>query len=91
MAKYKIVTAHAYSSKYKTYVVGAYVHETLPDGLPGRDTFKVLFNYAIDEDRETARREAIARIYKDNARHPADMPVETLGRVSMDILQGCAF
>lgn len=91
MANFKIVTAYAYSTKFKTYTAGAYVLETMHDGLPGGDTFKVLFNYAIDDTRDAATREAIARIYRDNARHPQGMEVENRGRVSLELIKGGAF
>lgn len=58
MAHFEIITAHAYSAKSKQYIVGAYVKETLHDGLPGRDTFKVLFNYAIMQLTKTKRSHA---------------------------------
>jgi len=91
MAKFKIVTAYAYSAKFKTYTVGAYVLETLHDGLPGGDTFKVLFNYAMDDTRDAATQEVIDRIYSGNARHPQSMEVEDRGRVSLELIKGGAF
>lgn len=87
----KIITAHSYSPKDKLFCVGAYVLETHHAGLPISHTARVLFNYALDEDKETARSEAVARILKDNERHPADMAVEVGPRVSLERIQGMAF
>jgi hypothetical protein len=91
MAEFKIVTAYAYSPKFKTYTVGAYVLETLHDGLPCGHTFKALFNYAIDDTRDAATQEAVARIYRGNMRHPQGMEIENRGRVSLELVTGGAF
>ena len=91
MANFKIVTAYAYSAKFKSYTVGAYVLESNLAGLPAGDTFKVLATYTIDDDKDAALSEAIERIYKDNARHPVSMPIEARGRVSLERVQGFAF
>ena len=89
--KCKIVTAYAYSRKFGQYVFAGYVEESYCPGLPNRDTFKILANYTIDDCKETARQECLDRIYKDNLRHPANMPIEHKGRVSLERAQGYAF
>ena len=88
---FEIITAHSYSPKFRNYCVGAYVLETHCPGLPQSHRFKVLFNYTIDENKEQARKEAIARIMKNNARHPSDMKNTHVGRVSLECIQGAAF
>lgn len=91
MADFKIITAHAYSAKFKSYTVGAYVLESNLAGLPTSNTFKVLATYTIDDNKDDALAEAIERIYKDNERHPVSMPIEARGRVSLERVQGFAF
>lgn len=91
MPDFKIITAYAYSRKFRTYTVGAYVLETGHIGLPRNHTFKMLFNYAIDDTRDAATKEAIARIYHNNERHPEGMEIVDRGRFSLELIQGCAF
>lgn len=79
--------ATAYSRKFKSYTVAAYVKESELFGLPKGDTFKTLCTYAIDGCEMEARKEAIARIYKNNTRHPADMAIIDHGRKPQSIVE----
>lgn len=87
----QIITAYSYSSKFRQYIVAAYVRESNHPGLPRNHTFHVLANYAIDESKDTAMQEAIARIYDDNLRHPQNMPIINKGRMSREIVTGFHF
>lgn len=89
--KAEIHTAYSYSPKFRAYTVAAYVLESDHPGLPKSHTFKVLGNYAIDDTREAAEAEALARIREGNARHPADMPVIRHGRATHDRVTGYCF
>jgi len=89
--KAEIVTAYAYSAKSKAYIYAAYVLESHHAGLPNRDTFKVLCNYAIDDKKETARAESIARLYANNVRHPDKMPITDMGRLPFERVSAFAF
>ena len=88
---YQIIVASAYTPKDKVFLVGGYVEESGFPGLPRGTKYKTLFNYAIDEDKESAKAEMLARIYADNTRHPADMTVNDKGRVSIERLVGITF
>jgi len=89
--KTELITASAYSPKFKTYLFGAYVLERDHSGLPSRDTFKTLCTYTIDEEKTVARKEAIERVFKDNVRHDRGMIERHVGRVSLERLKAFAF
>ncbi len=89
--KTELITASAYSPKFKTHLFGAYVLESHHAGLPSANTFKTLATYTIDEDKAVARAEALERVFKDNKRHDANMPENHIGRVSLERLKAFAF
>ena len=82
----KIVTAYAYSAKSKTYIYAAYVLEWNYEGLPKHNTYKVLCNYAVDECKAQARKEALERVFDNNERHPDNTPIEDKGRMPFDLV-----
>ena len=86
-----IHTAYSYSKKDRQYIAAAYVLESEHTGLPFSHTYKVLANYAIDENKIEAIQETIRRILKNNKRHPENMLVINHGRHSREIVTNFCF